>query len=282
MAVNVFKKLILAVRKKIASVRRRLLFTQDFQKLMDDWPYDPSHVNVRKIKGRDGKEKIQLRLDLGILQMETTGRPDGERPFGKASILDYYLEKARSFRTKYGIGAFFILNHSDCLKLQREALQYYHRFVALLYLKEYDGVIRDTNHNLKMTDFVVHYASDEQDVLNFQQFRPYLLMMQIRAKAFLFMDRYDFRKAEKILENGISEIERFYVENNLAEQLESSMVLSFLRKWSREIHESRPLSPLEKLQRELDEAVNREDFERAAELRDRIQEILELGNELLS
>ena len=255
---------------------------QDFQKPLDDWPYDPSRVNVRKIKGRDGKEKIQLRLDLGILQMEITGRPDGTRPFGKSSLLEYYSEKAYSFRTKYGFDEFFILSHFDCQTLEREALQYYHRFVALLYLKEYDGVIRDTNHNLKIIDLVTRYARDEQDTVNLKQFRPYLIMMQIRAKASLFMARYDFRKAEEIVESGVSEIERFYIENNLTERLESSTVLSFLKKWSHELRESRPLSPLEKLQRELNEAVSREDFERAAELRDRIQEIQELGDELLS
>jgi len=258
------------------------LFGQDFQKWLDDWPYDASRVNVRKIRGRDGKEKIQLRLDLGILQMETTGRPDGTHPFGKPSLLEYYSAKAHSFRTKYGFDEFFVLSHSDCQALEREAFQYYHRFVALFYLKEYDGVIRDTNHNLKIIDLVTRYARDEQDTVNLKQFRPYLIMMQIRAKASLFMARYDFKKAEEIVENGVSEIERFYIENNLTERLESSAVLSFLKKWSQEIRESRPLSPLEKLQRELNEAVNREDFERAAELRDRIQEIQELGDELLS
>ncbi|NOY77985.1 MAG: hypothetical protein GXO76_08975 [Calditrichaeota bacterium] len=258
------------------------MFRQDFQNLLNDWPYDPSRVNVRKIKGRDGREKIQLRLDMGILQMETTGRPDGTRPFNKASLLEYFTEKARSFRAKYGFDEFFVLSHSDCLKLQREALQYYHRFVALLYLKEYDGVIRDTNHNLRIIDLVTRYAADERDIMSFTQFRPYLLMMQIRAKASLFMARYDFKKAEEIVEKGISEIEHFYIENDMSEQLESSVVLSFLKKWSQEIRESRPLSPLEKLQRELNEAVSREDFERAAELRDRIQEIQEFGDELLS
>ena len=37
---------------------------------------------ARKIVGEDGKEKLQVRLDLGLLQMELNGRPDGERPHG--------------------------------------------------------------------------------------------------------------------------------------------------------------------------------------------------------
>ena len=31
-----------------------------------------------------------MRIDLGLLQMELDGRPDGQRPHGFESLLDYY------------------------------------------------------------------------------------------------------------------------------------------------------------------------------------------------
>lgn len=271
-----------ALKNWFVAKKNKFFSTQDLQGMLQEWPYDLSHVNVRKIKGLDGKEKIQLRLDMGILQMEINGRPDGSRPHGEESLFDYYVKTANNLKDRYSTDDLFKLNHSDCLKLQREALQYYHRFVALLYLKNYRGVLRDTDHNLRMIDFVNVYALNEQDRWAFEQFRPYLIMMQIRAKASLFMKQRNYRKAEKTVEGGLTEIERFYIENELTEQIDSSLILSFLRKWGQEIKESRPLSPVEKLQRELDKAVNQEDFERAAELRDRIQEIQKLGDELLS
>ena len=40
---------------------------------------------MRFVAGDDGREKIQMRIDLGLIQMETTGRPDGERPGGSTS-----------------------------------------------------------------------------------------------------------------------------------------------------------------------------------------------------
>src|SRR6201986_5065216 len=62
----------------------------DISPLLDHWAYKPGQVVVRKFKGKDGKEKIQLRVDLGLLQMNADGRPDGKRPFGHNSLFDYY------------------------------------------------------------------------------------------------------------------------------------------------------------------------------------------------
>ena len=41
----------------------------DISDILADWPYEPGQISARKITGDDGKEKIQLRLDLGLLQM---------------------------------------------------------------------------------------------------------------------------------------------------------------------------------------------------------------------
>jgi len=43
---------------------------------------------VRTLKGKDGMPKIQLRVDLGLLQMNAEGRPDGKKPFGHESLLN--------------------------------------------------------------------------------------------------------------------------------------------------------------------------------------------------
>ena len=53
-------------------------------------PNEPGVINVRKIHGVDGLPKFQMRLDLGLLQMEMSGRPDGVRPHGYESLLDYF------------------------------------------------------------------------------------------------------------------------------------------------------------------------------------------------
>ena len=66
----------------------------DLNDLLEGWPHEPGQVKARKIVGRDGCEKIQLRIDLGLIQMELHGRPDGHRPHGFESLLHYHQAKS--------------------------------------------------------------------------------------------------------------------------------------------------------------------------------------------
>src|SRR5271155_1031351 len=63
---------------------------KDIGPLMRGWDYESGTINDRKIHGNDGQPKLQMRLDLGLLQMEMTGRPDGVRPHGHESLLEYF------------------------------------------------------------------------------------------------------------------------------------------------------------------------------------------------
>src|ERR1051325_8899611 len=49
-----------------------LAMSLDLNTLLRDWPHEPGAIKVRKIVGLDGREKLHLRLDLGVLQMEVT------------------------------------------------------------------------------------------------------------------------------------------------------------------------------------------------------------------
>ncbi len=42
----------------------------DIDPILKDWSYRPDEITVRVIQGDDGQRKIQLRLDLGVLQMK--------------------------------------------------------------------------------------------------------------------------------------------------------------------------------------------------------------------
>ncbi len=73
----------------------------DISALLEQWDYQPGQVVVRKFRGKDGLEKIQLRVDLGLLQMNAKGRPDGKRPYGRESLLEYYQEQLEKFRREH-------------------------------------------------------------------------------------------------------------------------------------------------------------------------------------
>src|SRR6266581_1176937 len=91
----------------------------DISHLLAQWDYQPGQVVVRKFLAKDGREKIQLRVDLGLLQMNAEGRPDGKRPFGYPSLFDYF--QARLFKyvaAHNGSDEGFKLKAEECAKLQ--------------------------------------------------------------------------------------------------------------------------------------------------------------------
>ena len=241
----------------------------DLNNLLDGWPHEPGQVKARKIVGRDGREKIQLRIDLGLIQMELHGRPDGHRPNGFESLLQYHQARAGSNSD----GGSYSLSEADVIALQQEGVQYYHRYLSLFQLRDFHNVIRDTERNLEMFDFVSEHCSDEDSKWTLEQFRPYVNMMNTRARASLELQEGNTLGAVKVIEAGKGKIEAFYRAIGQAEWIESSNELAFLSEWLKEIRDAQPLTPLEIMERDLQLAIAAEAYERAAELRDAIRSL---------
>src|SRR5215469_4066665 len=91
----------------------------DISHLLEQWDYQPGHVVVRRFKAKNGTEKLQLRVDLGLLQMNAEGRPDGKRPFGYLSLFEYYQARLyKHLAAHEGKDVGFVLKAEDCAKLQ--------------------------------------------------------------------------------------------------------------------------------------------------------------------
>lgn len=239
----------------------------DLNMVLREWPHEPGMIKVRKIAGVDGRDKLQLRIDLGVLQMEMSGRPDGQRPHGCESLLAYHQNRAELADAS---GDAYQLTAEECSELQQEGIQYYHRYVSLFQLGEYAGVIRDTQRNLDLFSFVDQHTERDEIVWNFQQFRPYVLMMNTRAKASIFLNDRKFAEAMREIEAGRDIIVEFFQQSNFPELATKSSEIAFLEEWLEEISAKRPLSKLEIMQREMESAIASELYERAAELRDAI------------
>jgi hypothetical protein len=240
----------------------------DLNDLLRDWPHEPGQIKVRKILGSDNREKIQLRIDLGLIQMETTGRPDGLEPHNCESLLEYHRRRAERAGKK---GDSYELTPEDVGELQQEGIQYYHRYISLFQLSDYVGVIRDTSRNLEMFDFVAQHCGNEDLSWSVQQFTPYVRMMNTRAKAAIALEREKHADAIALIEKGVDEIRAFYDRIENPEMAPQSPEISFLEEWKEEIRAKQPLTKLEKMQREMDRAIAQEAYERAAELRDQIK-----------
>jgi len=244
----------------------------DISDVLSTWEYDRLN-NIRKIKGNNGKEKIQIRLPLGIEQFEVDGRPDGKRPYGKESLLEYYKGKVEIYKKKRGNDEGFGLTKEDCSRLYEEGLLYYYRYVLFFQLKDYERVVRDTQRNIEYFDFVEKYAIEEDDRLALEQYRPYIIRMNVLGKGLNYLERKDYEEALRKIEEGITSIDSLPDMENATFTFEKGRSLKLLRSLVEEIIRERPLSEKEELQRKLEQAIEEENYERAAELRDMIREL---------
>src|SRR4051794_36987566 len=195
----------------------------DISGILEHWDYEPGKVVVRKFKAKDGTEKLQLRVDLGLLQMNAQGRPDGKHPFGKVSLLEHYESQLEKFKLENeGDEKGFTLKPEDISKLQQEAIQYHHRYICLFQLEEFEAVIRDADRNLKVFDFAQKYAESDDFAWALQQFRPQLLMMRVRARGATALKEDKYDEVIRIVENGLEEIRQFYRDQERHDLLDQS------------------------------------------------------------
>lgn len=251
----------------------------DISRIVSGWSYEPNEVRARFIQADDGTRKVQLRLDLGVFQMELEGRPDGSRPRGFPSMRDYYIEEeARS----PGQVLQYQLDLDACAELQQEAMQYYYRMMAFHALGDLPGVVRDSDHNLDLIDIVSEYAVDDEVAWQFMQLYPYMRMMNVRAQAELMMQKGAFDDAERLVTESITDLDHFYTENYEPENEDGTPVppppeMESLRELAALIDRRRPRSEAETLKEALARAVELENYEKAAFLRDQLKALKGFG-----
>ncbi len=246
----------------------------DISKILKEWEYIPEEVNVRIIEGKDKSKKIQMRLDLGLLQMEFCGRPDGQRPHGFESLLEYYHKQLENHIKQFGDDEGFSLDPGDCALLQNESLQYYYRYLSLYHLKKYDEVEYDTAHNLKIFDLIKNYAEIEQDQLYLERYRPYVIMMNTRAVANRMLEKNQPDEAIEYIDDAIERIDIFFNELHHPELTNKCSEIVFLNSFADEIRSNWRVNPISQLREKMRQAVELEDYQAAASIRDEIKKLI--------
>jgi UvrB/uvrC motif len=269
----------------------------DISQILNDWPYRHDEVTARIIEGDDGRRKIQLRLDLGVMQMEIDGRPDGRRIHDCASWLDYHKLRQREHDAANPDAAAYLLEPEDCAELLREGVQYYHRYICFWHLDCYELCARDTERNLRLFAFVREHARHDRDKLQFDQWRPYVTMMHARAVATPLVQLEQWDAAAGVLDAGIRGIERFLEEYNQTNKASQVGELVFLRRWKDEIvsrtnaeretadspeesGERKPPDRVAELRTRFNQAIQDERYEEAAELRDELRKLSDVPQDL--
>lgn len=257
--------------------------SSDITEILRSWPHQPGRINVRFVAGDDGRRLLQIRLDLGLLQLETTGRPDGLRPraegltelaeaaAGFESLLHMHLARRDHWRSVHGDARGFVLTSEECAALREEAVQYYHRYVGLLVLEDYAGVVRDTTRNLQVFDLCRDHAADENDRSVLEQFRPYVIMMRTRADAAQAVNGGSTKAAVAAIDRGLAEIREALDDAGAADRFEESNEVQLLRGMREMLVPRLPVSQRSELQERLRAAIAAENYELAAILRDELR-----------
>ena len=253
--------------------------SKDISSIVSGWPYDADEVRARWIPAADGTQQIQLRMDLGVFQMQPRGRPDGTRPRGCDSLLDFYAEEETRAPDKV---LTYRLEADACAELQQEVMQYYYRLMAFHALGDLSGVVRDSDHNLDLIDVVSEYAEDDETAWQFSQLYPYMRMMNVRARAELDMGLGRFDEAEKEVREALADLEGFFAENYEPTNEDGTPAppppeVDSLRELLEQVGRRRPRSQAETLQEELARAVDLENYEKAAFLRDQLKALKGFG-----
>jgi len=243
----------------------------DLRRILKNWPYDPEH-DARIIRGEDSREVLQVRTPLGLEQYEMDGRPDGLRPHGMESALEYHLHRLNQAKFS-GREADFELGPEECGELFQEGTLYYFRYVRLFQLKDWARTVRDTERNLRAFDFLHRYAQREEDQQFLEKWRPYILRVHASAAAMVEVEKGAYDEAARITRETIRKVESLEDLEDETFRFERERSLTALRELDFQIKKNRPLSELEKLEHQLRRAIDTQEFERAARLRDRIREL---------
>ena len=240
--------------------------SQDIDAALHGWDFRPGLVQARLVQAADGRQVIQMRVDLGLLQIETTGRPDGTRPHGSATYFEYLRQQAR---VADRAGQSFVLSEEQCEEADREFIQYYHRRICWLALRNYGQAIADADHTLTFMSFVHDHSPSEDYTQAHEQYRSFVLFHRTQAAAALAVEGDDPEAALDAIRDGLEKLRAFFAAYGAEEHMEEDGMVQQLRKMDESLRKVHNIGAT--LQEQLAEAVAKEQYETAARLRDELK-----------
>ena len=235
---------------------------QDIDQILKNWPFDPGEVTARLVRASDGREVLQMRIEMGLLQLETEHRPDGVRPGGAETYFDYLL----ALSIRHGDG--FELTEKQCAEADREFVQFYHRRLCWLRLREHQRAVKDADHSLAFMDFVKKCSPSEEWTLSHEQYRPFILFHRTQAAALAALDDGGPEPAIEAINQGLEKLREIFISYEAEEKFEEDEMVERLEQLKGALREHYHVGKT--LNEQLAEAIATEQYELAARLRDEI------------
>ena len=237
--------------------------TMHLDDLIKDWEFNPHTLNVRMVKGNDGRDVIQMRVDMGVLQLETTGRPDGKLvEEDHPSYLEYLQEAILE-------DAEMELDEDQCMEVDREIMQFYHRRICWLRLQYYHRAVMDADHTLRLMDVSERVSPDEEWTRSHEQYRPFVLFHRTQAAALGALEEEESGEdAVHAINSGLETIRTFFVKHEAEDHFEEDELVVRLVELRETLRSEYEVG--QTLKEKLSSAVEQEQYELAAKLRDEL------------
>jgi hypothetical protein len=242
------------------------MMNQDIDAALQGWEYKPGVVQARLVQAGENRQVLQLRVDLGLLQMEASGRPDGSRPHGYPTYFDYLRHQARVADRG---GQSFALSEEQCQESDREFVQYYHRRLCWLALHNYAQAVADADHTLAFMDFLRSHSPSEEYTQAHEQYRGFVVFHRTQAAAALAVEKNNAEGAIDEIRAGLDRLRTFFASFDAEEHMEQDGMVQQLRKLEQSLRQVHGIDAT--LQEQLDRAVANEEYEAAARLRDALR-----------
>lgn len=226
-----------------------------------EWTFDPAMLNARLIKGKDGRDVIQMRVDMGILQLETTGRPDGSPYKEHESVLEYLKSEQLNDPGRE-------LTEQECGDVDREFMQFYHRRICWLRLQYYHRAVMDADHTLRLMDISDAMSPDEEWSGAHEQYRPFVLFHRTQAHALGELEENTAEEAVQAINHGLDTMRSFFVKYEAVEHFEGDDLVVRLVELREKLRSEYDVG--QTLTEQLEAAVEMEQYELAAKLRDEL------------
>lgn len=228
--------------------------------ILDGFPYEAGRLNARLVRTGGGREVILIRVELGILQMECAGRPDG-----RAGILER-LESARGGPHDAAEG----MPSSEAAALRLELVQFHQRAVAFLALGDPARALADAERLLRGTSLLADRGPEpEADWAEGARFSA--IVLRTRSAAAVLATAGRAREAGAVVEAGIEMLRAAAARSGIDAGFEALGDVAALRALRESLVPQLPPSLRSELEARLRAAILNENFELAAILRDELR-----------
>jgi hypothetical protein len=228
----------------------------DLTPWLREWPWRPGNLDVRVVSGSDGRPLFQVRLELGLLQMEADGRPDGLGYRDAPSALAWFVAHPE-----------VRIDGGAVQDLEAEMAQRRQRGVACAAIQDWARARRDASDNVQALDLVAARAEHAADRGRLEGWRVHELALRARAEASLAVSMGRRDLARQALEAGLAAVRQACVAGQAGQTPQIAMLMGLLDALTLKL----PSSERAELERRLQAAVRAENFELAAILRDELR-----------